>query len=130
MDGIANRARANKQLVYRYFGTKAELYRTVSGKILAERAATLETSPAPAADQVVHWFASALEHPAWIRLRQWEALETRGKVVEGKKRREHFKVAVAAVEPSQAREEQSSEFDPKLLLLLLRPRGVSGYGAP
>ncbi len=56
VDGIANRAGANKQLVYRYFGTKAELYRTVSGKILAERAATLETSPASPCEYRRHAF--------------------------------------------------------------------------
>ena len=111
---------ANKQLIYRYIGSKRELYQTVLLKVLAERADTLRTRPATAQDQVVHWFESALAHPWWIRLRQWEALEVHeGAIVDDKKRREHFKAAVDSVEARQARGELSPELDPRLLLLLL-----------
>lgn len=120
MDTIAERSGANKQLIYRYIGSKQELYQTVLRKILAERADTLRTRPAGPQDQVVHWFESALAHPWWIRFRQWEALEVQeGVILDDEKRREHFKAAVDSVEASQARGELSRELDSRLLLLLL-----------
>ena len=75
VDRIAREARANKQLIYAYFGNKSELFAQVLERNLIALIAEIPIDaedPDSWADRLLDYHAS---HPEVTRLMLWEALE-------------------------------------------------------
>lgn len=97
VDRIAREAKANKQLIYAYFGNKAELFSQVLEKRLMELAVAVPVDaedPDGWIDRLMDYHAA---HPELIRLVFWEGLEYgTGGIPHEEERRSHYvrKVAV------------------------------------
>jgi len=75
VDRIATAARANKQAIYRYYGSKEKLFAAILRAKVEEVRASVSIDPdavAESAGQLFDWYQ---EHPELIRLLLWEALE-------------------------------------------------------
>ncbi|BCK58262.1 TetR family transcriptional regulator [Nocardia wallacei] len=75
VDRIARNAKANKQLIYAYFGDKQQLFHQVLEKAMLDVAAAVTTD----IDDIDAWVDAHIdyhrEHPEFLRLQMWEALE-------------------------------------------------------
>ena len=75
IDRIAQAAQANKQLIYAYFGDKAELF----GHVLEQKLVEVAESVSMDIDDIDDWIERHIdyhtEHPELLRLLMWEALE-------------------------------------------------------
>ncbi|MFI0901338.1 TetR family transcriptional regulator [Streptomyces sp. NPDC020983] len=89
---IAAAARANKQAIYLYYGSKEELFAAVLRAKLEEVRLSLALDPDAVAESVGQLFDWYHEHPELIRLLLWEALE--GPDEEEGGRREAFREKV------------------------------------
>lgn len=76
IDRIAQNARANKQLIYAYFGDKAELFAHVLEQKMVEVAESVSIEVDDIDDWVEGHFEYHAEHPELLRLLMWEALES------------------------------------------------------
>ncbi|MFB9840304.1 TetR/AcrR family transcriptional regulator [Actinoallomurus acaciae] len=75
VDRIATAARANKQAIYLYYGSKEKLFAAILRAKLEEISISVSIDPdavAESAGQIFDWYR---EHPELIRLLLWEALE-------------------------------------------------------
>lgn len=121
VDRIASNARANKESIYRYFGTKEELLRRVIDSYLDERGEQMVPQarelPAYAAD-LVDFHA---RHPEFLRLSLWEALESGDKLDPGtvEHRRRHYEEKIASVAGQQQTGMIDPELDPRHLLAVV-----------
>ena len=87
VDRIATAARANKQAIYLYYGSKEKLFAAVLRSKLAEVGDSVSIDPdavAESAGQLFDWYS---EHPELIRLLLWEALEAGGEAGEAERER-------------------------------------------
>ncbi|MEU6428203.1 TetR family transcriptional regulator [Microbispora sp. NPDC046973] len=75
VDRIATTARANKQAIYLYYGSKEKLFAAVLRAKLEEVRASVSIDPDAVAESVGQMFDWYREHPELIRLLLWEALE-------------------------------------------------------
>ncbi|MBF6172447.1 TetR family transcriptional regulator [Nocardia blacklockiae] len=75
VDRIARTAKANKQLIYAYFGDKRQLFHQVLEQAMLDVAAAVSTD----IDDIDAWVDAHIdyhrEHPEFLRLQMWEALE-------------------------------------------------------
>ncbi|WP_067562198.1 TetR/AcrR family transcriptional regulator [Nocardia acidivorans] len=75
VDRIARNAKANKQLIYAYFGDKEQLFRQVLEKTMLAVAESVTTD----IEDLDIWIDQHIdyhrEHPELLRLLMWEALE-------------------------------------------------------
>ena len=103
VDRIAERAGANKQLLYRHFGSKDGLF-DAAVRAMAQRFDQIRrTLPATLEDRLPYYFEQATDDQQWVRLLQWEALQTgAGPTVNEDERRAHMQAAVDAVRADQA----------------------------
>jgi AcrR family transcriptional regulator len=77
VDRIATAAKANKQAIYLYFGSKEKLFAAILQAKLEEVQISIAIDPDGVAESVGQIFDWYQEHPELIRLLLWEALETR-----------------------------------------------------
>ncbi|MBB5914854.1 AcrR family transcriptional regulator [Nocardia transvalensis] len=79
VDRIARNAKANKQLIYAYFGDKQALFQQVLEKAMVDVAAAVTTD----ISDLDNWIDQHLDyhraHPEFLRLQMWEALEVGAK---------------------------------------------------
>jgi AcrR family transcriptional regulator len=75
IDRIATAARANKQAIYLYYGSKEKLFVAILRAKLAEVRFSIVIDPDGVAESVGQIFDWYHEHPELIRLLLWEALE-------------------------------------------------------
>ncbi|HEV2633972.1 MAG TPA: TetR family transcriptional regulator [Actinocrinis sp.] len=75
VDRIAQNAHANKQLIYAYFGDKAELFAHVLEQKLVEVAESVSMEVNDIEDWIECHFDYHAQHPELLRLLMWEALE-------------------------------------------------------
>jgi AcrR family transcriptional regulator len=75
VDRIATAARANKQAIYLYYGSKEKLFADILRAKLEEVGASTSIEPDALAESVGQIFDWYQEHPELIRLLLWEALE-------------------------------------------------------
>lgn len=75
VDRIAAAARANKQAIYLYYGSKEKLFSTVLRAKLEEVRVSVSIDPDAVAESVGQLFDWYRQHPELIRLLLWEALE-------------------------------------------------------
>ncbi|MFZ2062169.1 MAG: TetR/AcrR family transcriptional regulator [Candidatus Binatus sp.] len=104
VDVIARRARVNKRMLYYCFGTKQELYREILRRKIDERAEWLESTPDDFAGVLAHIYLSGGTDIDFVRLMEWEAIDSGGRkcVVEAE-RRALFEKAVARLRVLQRR---------------------------
>jgi AcrR family transcriptional regulator len=63
-------------MLYHYFGNKDGLFRAILGQKLGERMTWATAAPDDPAEWLAYWLDVACRDPDWVRLMQWEALET------------------------------------------------------
>jgi TetR/AcrR family transcriptional regulator len=104
VDTIARRARVNKRMLYYCFGAKQDLYREILRRKLAERAEWIESTPDDFAGALAHMYVSGGTDIQFVRLMEWEAIDSGGRkcIVEAE-RRALFEKAVARLGALQRR---------------------------
>jgi TetR/AcrR family transcriptional regulator len=104
VDAIARRARVNKRMLYYCFGTKQDLYREILRRKIAERAEWLESTPNDFAGALAHIYLSGGADIEFVRLMEWEAIDSGGrKCIAEAERRALFEKAVARLRVLQRR---------------------------
>jgi AcrR family transcriptional regulator len=120
IDRIAASAKANKQLIYAYFGNKAELFSQVLGKCMVDLASAVPVDPDDIdgfVDRLIDYHGA---HPELLRLLFWEGIEYGDRELPDEaERQEHYRRKVAAVEDGQTRGVITDAIPPRDLLLLL-----------
>jgi AcrR family transcriptional regulator len=121
VNSIARRAAINKRMLYHYFGDKEGLFRAVLRRKIAERQAWAENLSGDPAEGLPFWFEAACNDADWVRLLEWEALQSNSqKVIDDAKRRAATARGLERIRQRQARGQISSEFDPRHVMLAMR----------
>jgi AcrR family transcriptional regulator len=121
VDFIARRAAINKRMLYHYFGDKKHLFREVLRLKMAERQAWADKLSGDPAESLSFWFKAACMDRDWIRLLEWEALQSDGeKVIDEQQRRAATARGLERIRQRQARGQISTEFDPRHVMLAMR----------
>ncbi|MET4923007.1 TetR family transcriptional regulator [Streptomyces sp. PSRA5] len=120
IDRIAAEAKANKQLIYAYFGNKAELFAQVLGRSMVDLAAAVPVDP----DDIDGWVDRLLDyhaaHPEMLRLLFWEGVEYgSAELPDEAARRDYYAGKVAGLADGQARGVITDALPPGDLLFLL-----------
>jgi AcrR family transcriptional regulator len=103
VDRIAERAGANKALLYRYFGSKEALFDAAIRAMATRFDQIRRTLPDTLEGRLPYYFERATDDQQWVRLLQWEALQTgAGPTVNEDERRAHMRDAVERVKADQA----------------------------
>jgi AcrR family transcriptional regulator len=126
VDRIAEKARANKESIYRYFGTKDELLQRVLDRFLDERGQQLLPQSRDLDDYAAGLFGYFAAHPEFLRLSLWEGLESgapRGSTVEH--RRRHYQDKLTSITEQQQAGTVDPGLDPRHLLVVIL--GVANY---
>jgi TetR/AcrR family transcriptional regulator len=96
VDAIARRAHVNKRMLYYCFGAKQDLYREILRRKIAERSEWLEATPDDFAGALAHIYLSGGADIDFVRLMEWEAIDSGGrKRIAEAERRALFEKAVA-----------------------------------
>jgi AcrR family transcriptional regulator len=121
VDAIARRADINKRMLYHYFGDKKKLFRAVLRQKIAERRAWADNLPNDPAGRLPFWFKTACADADWVRLLEWEALQSDAqKVIDENERRALAADWLKRLRGRQARGELSAEFDARHLALAMQ----------
>ncbi|MET9445976.1 TetR family transcriptional regulator [Streptomyces cinerochromogenes] len=121
IDRIAAAAKANKQLIYAYFGNKAELFGKVLGRAMLDLAAAVPVDP----DDIEGWIDRLMDyheaHPEVVRLLFWEGLEygATTELPDEAERQEHYRRKVATLQDGQDRGVVTDALPARDLLFLL-----------
>jgi AcrR family transcriptional regulator len=108
-------------MLYHYFGDKEKLFRAVLRHKIAERRAWGLNLSSDPAERLPFWFKTACDDADWIRLLEWEALQSDGqKVIDEKERLAQAADWLTRLRERQARGELSSEFDARHLALAMQ----------
>ncbi|MFH9658098.1 TetR family transcriptional regulator [Streptomyces sp. NPDC017248] len=104
IDRIAAAAKANKQLIYAYFGNKADLFGQVLGRCMVDLASAVPVDP----DDIDGWVDRLLDyhsaHPELLRLLFWEGMEYgSAELPDEPARQDHYARKVATLQDGQAR---------------------------
>ncbi|MEV6834387.1 TetR family transcriptional regulator [Streptomyces sp. NPDC051133] len=120
IDRIAAEAKANKQLIYAYFGNKAELFTQVLGRCMVDLAAAVPVDPDDIDGYVDRLLDYHATHPELLRLLFWEGIEYGStELPDEPQRQEHYARKVGAIADGQARGVITDAFPPGDLLILL-----------
>jgi AcrR family transcriptional regulator len=131
IDAIAQRAGANKQLIYAYFGSKEKLFAAVLGRQLARMDEDVELRADRLAEYAGEVFDFHTRHPELARLLISEALSYRGgPVVEQQVRDEHRTHKVKVVREGQEEGIVDRSVDPGDLLLFIVALAIWPTAAP
>jgi AcrR family transcriptional regulator len=104
VDAIAGRARVNKRMLYYCFGAKQDLYREILRRKIAERAGLIESAPDDFAGALAHIYLGGGTDIDFVRLMEWEAIDSGGKkCIAEAERRALFEKAVARLRVLQRR---------------------------
>jgi AcrR family transcriptional regulator len=121
VDLIARRAAINKRMLYHYFGNKEKLFRAILHQKIAERRAWGLNLSSDPAERLPFWFKTACADADWIRLLQWEALQSAGKkVIDEDQRRALSAEWLKRLCQRQERGKLSAEFDARHLALAMQ----------
>jgi AcrR family transcriptional regulator len=116
VDRIAAKARANKESIYRYFGTKEELLRRVIDQYLDELGEQMLPKTADLAEYADNLSRFHVEHPEYLRMSLWEG-ELDADSLE--RRRQHYADKLVAVRQQQRDGIIDPDLDPRLLLAVV-----------
>lgn len=127
IDRIAAKAHSNKQLIYSYFGSKEELFKTVLKEAFASHHEELILDPADIPGYVAALF-DAWQEPDHVLLRLviWERLERDGLVAEPA----IFEQALIGIAEAQANGLIRSDIPAAELLAMLRTLAMAWALAP
>jgi TetR/AcrR family transcriptional regulator len=104
VDAIARRARVNKRMLYYCFGAKQDLYREILRRKIADRSEWIESTPNDFAGALAHMYTAGSADLDFVRLMEWEAIDSGGKKCIGEtERRALFEKAVARLGEIQRR---------------------------
>ena len=104
VDAIAGRARVNKRMLYYCFGAKQDLYREILRRKIGQRAGFIESTPDDFAGALAHIYLSGGADIDFVRLMEWEAIDSGGrKCIAEAERRALFEKAVARLRALQRR---------------------------
>jgi AcrR family transcriptional regulator len=118
VDRIAERAAANKQLIYAYYGSKEELFAEVLGRQLEELVEHIRIDPARLAEYAGEIFDFHADHPEMGRLLLHEALHYGDRhVPKEETRRAHNEAKVKAVEEAQRAGIVDAGIDPRDIVM-------------
>ncbi|MDQ4068957.1 MAG: TetR/AcrR family transcriptional regulator [Actinomycetota bacterium] len=118
VDRIAERAGANKQLLYRHFGSKDGLFDAAVRSMATRFDEIRQALPPTLEGRLPYYFERATDDQRWVRLLQWEALQTGdGPTVNEAERRAHMQRAVEAVRADQAAGMLPADLDAAQLFL-------------
>jgi TetR/AcrR family transcriptional regulator len=121
VDAIARRAAINKRMLYHYFGDKEGLFRAVLRRKISERQAWAESLSGNPAESLPFWFEATCKDADWVRLLEWEALQSnQEKVIDEKQRLAAVAGGLKRIRQWQARGQISGEFDPRHIILAMR----------
>jgi TetR/AcrR family transcriptional regulator len=131
VDAIARRATINKRMLYHYFGNKERLFREVLRLKMTERQAWAETLSGDPAESLAFWFEAACRDPDWVRLLEWEALQSGDKrLIDEENRRAAVGRGLQRIRQRQARGQISSELNPRHVVLAMRSLTMSPAAFP
>jgi AcrR family transcriptional regulator len=131
VDAIAERAGANKQLIYAYFGSKEDLFATVLGRQLEALHEGIPIDAAALAEWAGALFDFHADQPELNRLLLYEALHYGADPVPEEQRRRALNVAkVEAVQAGQAQGTIDPSLDPRDLVLLVIGLAAWAHAAP
>jgi AcrR family transcriptional regulator len=116
VDRIAERAGANKRLLYVYFGNKEQLFETVVGRALGELADAVPFTPEDLPRYAAALFDHLITHPRLMRLATWKLLE-RPEVVPAEV--DAYRSKLEALARAQRAGRLSDALDPVDLLILV-----------
>jgi len=118
VDRIAAKAGANKESIYRYFGSKQGLLRRVLDEYLNTRGDEIGPDPDDPVGYPAGLVRSHAKNPALVRLVAWEGLETKGPMDEqsARERQVHYDRKIAVIEDAQRAGLIDPELDPRHLL--------------
>jgi AcrR family transcriptional regulator len=103
VDRIAERAGANKQLLYRHFGNKEGLFDAAVRGMATRFNEIRRTLPDSLEERLPYYFERATDDQQWVRLLLWEALHCgEQRVVNEDERVAHMQKAVDGVRADQA----------------------------
>jgi AcrR family transcriptional regulator len=128
MERIAKLAGVNKERVYNYFGTKAELFETILREKLADIAQTIRVesfTPDGIAEYAGKLFDYNCQNPELIRLVLWESLSFPSEVPEEQQRRDYYAQRTQAFREAQTSGALDSAITPDHLHLMLL--ALAGY---
>ena len=114
MEHVAVRSGFNKALVYRYFGSREELFQKALEYKFDQQMSVAVAAPNDLGDALVYWFENASRDPRFVQLLQREALhDNAGEPLAHEEFRQHY--YAAQLEDLQARRERG-QLDPSLPL--------------
>jgi AcrR family transcriptional regulator len=118
VDRIAVKAQANKESIYRYYGTKDELLRRVIDEYLDQRGEQLVPQERDLPKYVSDLLEFHARHPEFVRMSLWEALEFGGELHPDsfEHRRQHYEDKLASVAEQQRAGLIDPDLDPRHLL--------------
>jgi AcrR family transcriptional regulator len=124
VEAIAERAGINKERIYKYFGSKEQLFGLVLAEELARIASAvpiLGPTPDDIGDYAGRCFDYHCAHPELVRLLHWEALELSAgdSVPEEATRAADYRHKVAAFAAAQSRGQIPATIDPGDLLFVV-----------
>ncbi|MCQ8770878.1 TetR family transcriptional regulator [Streptomyces telluris] len=127
IDRIAREAKANKQLIYAYFGDKAELFSQVLQRALLELASAVPVDaddPDCYVDRLMEYHKA---HPELLRLLLWEGLEYgEGEIPHEAERRARYDSKAAAFAVAQEEGTVDAGLPPRHLVFLIS--ALAGWG--
>jgi AcrR family transcriptional regulator len=127
VDRIAEKARANKESIYRYFGTKDELLRRVLDRFLDDRGEQLLPRSQEIDAYAAGLFRYFAAHPEFLRLSLWEGLELSAQPDQPatEHRQRHYSEKLASIAEQQQAGSIDPELDPRHLLVVIL--GIANY---
>jgi AcrR family transcriptional regulator len=127
VERIAQEARANKESIYRYYGSKEELLRRVMDRYVDERGEALAPKDRDLDVYVRETFRFFRDNPDFLRLTVWEGMEPGTGIDETSlaHRQAHYDGKVASIVEQQQAGAVDPDLDPRHLLLILL--GMTNY---
>jgi AcrR family transcriptional regulator len=128
VDRIAQKAQANKQLIYAYFGDKQKLFYKVLDRALVQVAAMVSTDITDLDKWVDEHIDYHRDHPELLRLLMWESLEVPSEeTCRSEARRERYGIKKQKIADAQERGLVRRDMPPAFMLMMMM--GVVNYAA-
>jgi AcrR family transcriptional regulator len=120
IERIASEAKANKQLIYAYFGDKETLFTQVLSRAVNAIAEAVLVDVEDLDGYVNQLYDYHQQHPELLRLLLWEALEHgRDSLLSESERRAHYQEKVDKIATAQLTGQVTDEVPAGVLMLLL-----------
>lgn len=117
---IASAAKANKQLIYAYFGDKEQLFTIVLDHAVNSIAESIPVNIEEIDEYVNRLYEYHQNHPELLRLLLWEALERgHGALLSEPERTAHYDEKVAKIATAQQEGRVTNDMSAGALMLLL-----------